>query len=286
MRSTGPQLLLGALATVAAGLFTNAASEDTPHRWWWAAAAVGSTLVIGVVAAPGVHRLLFRRSPVDLHIALPHLLSADRGASWWALPVPLRPAELDEANRTAGPAGGAEWDHRLTRWVYERGGADIAQSVRRLTFQGVDRPVTIAGMRARVLDRTAVLSGTYVGVGLGGDEPPVRVDIDLDEDHPAAGFFADRVITIAPDENVVVDLVATANRSTVTWDLEIDFVAAGVRRTMTLRSGKHFLRTTGLRGTRVWHERPDGYSVNEHYGTAVMAGRDSLEYWSDEPAAG
>ncbi|MFE7928979.1 hypothetical protein ACFU6S_09560 [Streptomyces sp. NPDC057456] len=137
------------------------------------------------------------------------LSAVERGGSHWALPGPLLPAEPARAIRAPRP-----WDvdRKLTRWVHRQGGAEVGVSPRRITFQGVDRTIIITGMRAVVLERGPVLDGTFVNTGLGGAEPPLVVEIDLDSDRPEAAFFTDQVITVAVGENVAVDLRPTVNR--------------------------------------------------------------------------
>ncbi|GAA2931172.1 MULTISPECIES: hypothetical protein [Streptomyces] len=288
MRGTGLKLLVAAAGTVALGLFTNWASEENPNRWWWVGAAIGSAVLLGALATPGLTRKIFRRRPVDLHIAFPEIMSAQRGGAWWALPDPLDTQELDKLHEDIDFSDSAPVpsDVQLTRWVYANQGADVGRSHRRIVIQGAGQAATITGMRARIVTRSAVLSGTFIAAGLGGGLDPIRVDIDLDSDRPSAAYFSSRVITIAPDETVVIDLHAEANRSTVTWDLEIDFVVSGVLRTDTVPSKSACLRTTGKAGAEVWWNQPDGYSANNNYGTVLYATSRHIERWVEEPRGG
>ncbi|MFH8796919.1 hypothetical protein [Streptomyces sp. NPDC017941] len=288
LRGTGLKLIVAASGTVALGLFTNWASEESPGRWWWAGAAMAAAVLLGFLAAPGLIRKLFRRRPVDLHVAYPVVRAAQRGGAWWALPLPLDTQALEKLNRNIDFSDSASVspDVQLTRWVYANQGGDVGRSHRRIVIQGAGQAATITGMRARVLARSAVLNGTFIAAGLGGGLDPIQVDMDLDSDHPDAAYFSSQVITIAADETVVVDLYAEASRSTVTWDLEIDFVVSGNLRTITVPSRNSCLRTSGKAGVDVWSANPEGYSANDHYGTTLYANRREIAPWIDEPQGG
>lgn len=132
-------------------------------------------------------------------------------------------------------------------------------------------------MRAEVRARTNVLTGTFVTVGLGGGEEPLRMELDLDSDQPASAWFENQVITVSPGESVVVHLRATAVASSVTWDLLIDFVVAGRTRTERLRSEDFLLRTTGLPchiSTFECYE--SGCTTHENYQVHAYIGRQEL----------
>ncbi|WP_461029949.1 hypothetical protein [Streptomyces sparsus] len=281
------KLVLAAIGTVALGLFTNWASESSPNRWWWTGAAVASALLLAIFATPGLPRNLFRRRPVDLHVSFPAVSATQRGGAWWALPFPLDTEALDNLNERIDFSNSASVpsDVQLTQWVFANQGADLGRSHRRIVIQGAGQAATITDMRARVVARSAVLCGTSVAAGLGGGLESIHVDIDLDSDRPSAAYFSSHAITISPEETVVVDLHAEANRSTVTWDLEIDFVVSGKLRTVTVPSKSACLRTTGKAGVEVWSDHPDGYSMNDHYGTVLYATRRRIEPWVDAPGA-
>jgi hypothetical protein len=288
LRGTGVKLIVAAAGTVALGLFTNWASEENPNRWWWAGAAVVSAALLGTFTTPGLTRKLFRRRPVNLHIAFPEIRDAQRAGAWRALPVPVDAQALGKLNQHIDFSDSApvSSDVQLTRWVYANQGADVGQSHRRIVIQGAGQAATITGMRAQIVARSAVFGGTFIATGLGGGLDPIRIEIDLDDDQPSAAYFSSRVITIAPDETVVVDLCAEANRSTVTWNLEIDFVVSGNLRTDTVPSKSACLRTTGKAGVEVWWEHPDGYSTNDHYGAVLYETGRQIEPWIDEPSSG
>ncbi|MFE5894894.1 hypothetical protein ACFQ6E_39060 [Streptomyces sp. NPDC056462] len=272
------KLVTAAMATVALGLFTNWASEESAQRWWWTAAAGASALLVGAVATPGIARTVLRRRPVDMHLALPRI-TARRSGAHWALPGPLQGQDLERANRELDLTNIYD---ELTPWVYARGGADVGLVGRRITFQGAGQPATITGMRARILTRSPILAGTIVVVGLGGGDDTLSVSMNLDEDDPTADYFSSHVVNIAADETVVVDLYTRISSSTATWDLEIDFVVQGRLRTVTVPSKDACMRITGRAGCDGSGDEPPGYHTNDHYGTCLYAFRDrGLEPWVD-----
>jgi hypothetical protein len=267
-----------AVATVALGLFTNWASEEGPNRWVWVAAALATAVLVGLFAAPQLIARLLRRHPVDINVAELRSLGVERMGACWALPVPLRRPDAERATRAARAAADLRKGYDvLGRFLYDSGGAEVNVTARRITFQGTDLPVVIAGMRADVRTRTEVLKGTFVTVGLGGGEKLIVLELDLDEDRPTAGYFEDHVITVSPGESVVIELRATAVRSAVTWDLLIDFVVAGKARTDRLRSEDFLLRTTGLPCHESTHQCHDsGCTTEENYQASAHIGRGEL----------
>jgi hypothetical protein len=124
-------------------------------------------------------------------------------------------------------------------------GADVGTTSLRIVFQGLDLPVAVVNIRARVNARWPVFDGTSIIVGLGGGAEAISVCLDLDRPDAFTDYFRDHAITIAPDETVVADVYASCRHAAVEWDLLIDFVRSGQTQTIVLNSADHQLRTTG-----------------------------------------
>ncbi len=280
MRRSGLGLGLAAttVATVALGLFVNWASEDGPDRWTWTIAALAVAGLAGILATPQLAARILRRRAVDINIAKPRHLQVQPVGACWALPGPLTRADAGRATKAARSKRSPGDGYRaIDRYLYDLGGAEVNVTERRITLQGAELPAVVTAMRADVRARTNVLTGTFVTVGLGGGEEPLRMEMDLDSDQPASAWFENQVITVSPGESIVVHLRATAVASSVTWDLLIDFVVAGRTWTERLRSEDFLLRTTGLPCHTSTHECYDSsctthenYQVHAHIGSQEL----------------
>jgi hypothetical protein len=266
------------MATVALGLFVNWASEDGPNRWVWVIVALATACFAGLLATPRLAAQILGRRAVDINIAKPRHLHVQQVGACWALPDPLTRADAERATKAARSKRSPRDGYRaIDRCLYDLGGAEVNVTERRITFQGAELPAVVTAMRAEIRERTSVLTGTFVTVGLGGGEEPLRVELDLDSDHPASPWFDQHVITLSPGESVVVHVTATAVASSVTWDLLIDFVVAGRTRTERLRSEDFLLRTTGLPCHTDTHECYDSDCItHENYQVHAYIGRQAL----------
>jgi hypothetical protein len=199
----------------------------------------------------------------------------------WSFAGKILPRHIEQMNATVGAHPPSDRFDVLGAWIYDNGGAEVQRSSRRITLEGIDQKVVITGMRARVKTRAPVLSGGFLGIlgGRGGGQGMIPVTLDLDQPDPVAPFFRDSVIAIGAHESVAIDLEASADDSTVTWDLVIDFIVGGAHRTMTISADSANLRTTGLAGVPDGGPRPPGYDLREHYRSLALFGTD-VQYWT------
>jgi hypothetical protein len=167
----------------------------------------------------------------------------------------------------------------LDGWLKSRGAADAGTTALRLTLQGIDQKVSIAGMRAVIRERSALFDGGLLFNGLGGEESPIVVNLQLDGPTARAPYFTNHVITIGQDETATVDLYAVAARSFVSWDLEIDFVVAGKTRSTVVQPPYGHFRTSAI------PDAPDGnlpehYDYRAHYKALASYTEETVEFWS------
>ena len=293
-RRGGRVIAVAVVIVLGLGVGLTALVEITiPAGLRWVMGAVVTAMIMALFSPLYLPRLLNainpNRNPVDLNVDAVQRASAveqipglevEKLGSWWAFPEEITQHDIDALNSIIGDIDDfREQERVLSSWVYQHGGADIPETKRRLTLQGVDQSVVVTGVRAKVLKREAVLEGGFLAVGLGGAESPRDIALDLDSRAPSAPFFADEVITIKPGETEVLDVIASVTNSTVTWDLIIDFVVAGRPRVATIAADSARLRTTGQAGVPRRPELP-GYDLRNHYRSLAYFG-DVVSYWTE-----
>jgi hypothetical protein len=161
----------------------------------------------------------------------------------------MRQSDVDAMNGALDHFAPQDRGEDFDAWLKRHGAADLQSTGLRLTFQGIDQKVAITGIRAIVRKRTEVFDGAYLNVDKGGgEEPPITMDLPLDQSVPEAPYFVKKVITVAEDETVTVDLWAHALKSFVSWDLVVDFVVAGKQRSVVLHPPYGHFRTSGAAG--------------------------------------
>ena len=210
-------------------------------------------------------------------VASPQGSAYQEGALEWALPSAITRGDLDRLNSVI--KGGDDGDAaRIGRWVRENGGADVGETKLRITLQGIDQKTVVTGLHAKIRDRTDILTGGYITVDKGAPVDPVKVILDLDRRRPSAAYFSNKVITIAADETVVIDLTATALQSTVTWDIELDLIVTGKKRTVTVKANSAHFRTTGRAGDYRSADFPwNVYRSAAFWG--IGEDPDKIDYW-------
>lgn len=190
------------------------------------------------------------------------------GLGQWALPSKLQERQAASITAAAVDSDGGVDPDKLGRWIRENGGADIDETIVRLTLQGIDQNVALTGLRAEIINRTPTMNGAYIpGDGSGGVNDPIKIALDLDQNRPTAAFFNDKAVTIAAGETVILDITAKVTSSTVTWDIALDFVVAGKKRTVIAKANSAHFRTTNWFGPP---ERRDdeGYEASSAYQSA------------------
>ncbi|MDQ1369074.1 MAG: hypothetical protein QOF20_1427 [Acidimicrobiaceae bacterium] len=191
----------------------------------------------------GVHKVVQHATPPPLDVQnypsqlIVHASSADAPV----FVVPQTPAEL---RTKGGPSGGG--DDAFDSWVASLGGAPAdAKTIGIQLGSNVSEALPIAGVRVRVLDRSAPLSGTRVinGAGYLG----IRVlDVDLDmavpEGVPQAGrdgpWHFPLQVGHGTDTEVIGVHVHT-NAYLVHYVIDIDYVYKGTVRTFEVMDHGH-----------------------------------------------
>jgi hypothetical protein len=149
-------------------------------------------------------------------------------------------------------------------WGLEQGAVDVGDTFLRLVVQNnIDETVDIVGMRAEVLNRDNPITQTYVGCPSGGVEDIIFVRFNLDDPNPTAlratatdegtrPYFRKKHVEVAPDENIVFSVWASACDHLYTWRIAIDVVVHGEERTMMVDLDDEPLQTNGAVPPQEW----------------------------------
>ncbi|RKT86672.1 hypothetical protein SAMN05421805_10917 [Saccharopolyspora antimicrobica] len=212
-----------------------------PSRWRFVLTKTGFVVSALVVAVAGVAGPFAWNAVRDL-TRPPLLVSAvvnnetvdDYSYAFEAVIPPERVAELGFVGDYPGTGPGVPGATK-----FEKLGTLV-------TVEGASsRNVVITDMRARILDKGPVLTGTVACVGPQGGGPTIRVGIDLDELNPTARvldsgkfgarYFLDNAITLADGETVVFQVEARAAQARYRWVLELDAVIDGRPQTIEVQ---------------------------------------------------
>jgi hypothetical protein len=219
-----------------------------PGRWTRASTLgkflIGTAVValIGALASPVyLPRLLDavypERPPVEVQVsqrpptpsvpASPGKGSATRPAvsategdtvGQWAFPRVLDTSDRQQFDRCE-----ASYDCVRDTAVRE-GGFALGFIPIRMTLTGLDRTVSISGVRAEIISRARPFDGSLVTYPLGGMGQVVPVELDLDQAAPRATLFDTNIVTIAPGEVVGVNIDVHTRKFAIEWRLVVDFV--------------------------------------------------------------
>jgi hypothetical protein len=146
------------------------------------------------------------------------------------------------------------------------GGVHISPLLIKLLLEGrTVHDVTVVGMHAKLVNRTAPLHGTYVGCAGAGEIDPLRINFNLDRDNPVAErlteegadkgpyFGEGHVVNLKKSEVAPVLITATTKQNHVKWELQIDAIVDGHQREFTVTNhGQPFDVTAPLCGKRVY----------------------------------
>ena len=127
-----------------------------------------------------------------------------------------------------------------------------------LIVQGGTLPVAIRDIRANIVTWQSPLSGTLIFGPPQGEEPVVEIAFDLDSNDtiarrlddsgmPGKAYFADGFMTLQPSESMAFSIRAYTQEYYCEWEIEIDAVVRGKKRTLRVRDsdGRPF-RTTAF----------------------------------------
>lgn len=167
----------------------------------------------------------------------------------YAFPAKLTPQEIQELNGiVAGePRGGTGPGPDALAWMRNHGAYDVGGMVTRVVVQAIDQPVRIASLRAVIKDRQPPLAQTVLYTPPEGSDEVIVAALNLDLASPSAPYFRHWTESMNPGESVVIDVEASVSKFSVVWQLGIDLVVAGSKRTVLVNNeGGQPFRTTGL----------------------------------------
>lgn len=140
-------------------------------------------------------------------------------------------------------------DSRLTR---------VLTRIRISTVGQWTGPVFVRQIRARVLKRSAPMSGTLLFRGSQGDGEPLEIGFNLDEpdsiarvinpknDTLGAAYVDRHTLTLSPGEPLTIDVQAYTDRSYCEWVVELELDLQGENRVQVVDDHGRPFRSTGL----------------------------------------
>jgi hypothetical protein len=185
-----------------------------------------------------------------------------RTAYAWVLPKPPSTRDLEALNRLTarewGQADNSDGDiaEAFGGWIHDRGGADAGESRIRVTLTAGERDITITGLYANIVKRSAPLRGAYLTWPPQGEVDPVEIGLNLDEARPAARYFERKAFHLSPGKPLVLDVTATTSRELIEWRMKIHLLDDG--KPATIDAGR-LLRTTPAR--TAYEEPTDDHGV-------------------------
>jgi len=200
------------------------------YSWPWLAAVVSFVVLATLSAlinekAPAVMERVAGTDPLNIAVG------ADIGfySDGWSLVLPH-----DVDARTTPPEG---LEHLQARnRLFETGAFDLRETHLLLTLEGrsID-PVRVTGLRSRVRERHAPLSGAVVHSASAGEQRIVAAYFDLEQDEAPARsdegheYFSDYVLTLGRGESFMYRIIARAERSACEWELLLNYSHGGAR---------------------------------------------------------
>ncbi|MGV9976373.1 hypothetical protein ACWDUH_01685 [Micromonospora wenchangensis] len=273
----GPQP--GPAAPSADGQPDVAADRSTRRKLLLAAGGAAASAVIGTVIGAVANRITSAEQAVRDDRAVEQAKRADARrkppiatnayydrsdeAVVWALATPLTGDQRQRLLSRSLPAEGEVADtfpdvvYGVVRFTDER----LTRVLTRLRVSTVGQwtgPVFVRQIRARVLKRSAPLSGTLLFRGSQGDGEPLSIGFDLDEpesvarvidprDETLGAAYVDRrALTLAPGEPVTIDVQAYTDRSYCEWVIELELDLGGESRVQVVDDHGRPFRSTGL----------------------------------------
>jgi hypothetical protein len=152
---------------------------------------------------------------------------------------------------------------RLAAQLRARGGVDVRALTLRIVLEGrSNQAVTILDMRPVAVARTVPVGGTLFSVPPQAGAPTMKMIVDLDKPlpvlrtvvlkhgwQPVGGrpFFEDITIRLRDRERDVLLVRAVADRYSVAFKLEVDYLVGAKRKTAVIDDRGRPFRVTGLR---------------------------------------
>lgn len=202
-------------------------------------AAIGSA--VDFFGPPTIQKVI-ESKPVSFSAA------SDSAREGWTVAL-SGPATMGAAQRTISGCPD------LYDWAKRQGGADVPESQILLTAQGQrQRDIAITDMRAKIIRRYPIPTGTEVTCPTAGGGEVIGVGLDLDSPNPVAKrmndsgglegpYFGSSYVTLAEYEIATFKVVAKAEKYAYEWELEVDVLENGKRGVVTIRDGDRPFRT-------------------------------------------
>ncbi len=221
-------------------------------RWKWIAGTIAGTFVVAVGGAlanwtiGGAEHatkkvLQGTKAPLTVRVLRPGTYGSGHVyAPYYIVPT------ARVADPTALPK--ADLGHSETffdyAWSLEHGAVPGDPQVVRLELRGRgDEPVTVSGIRALVVGRTAPVAGWYVADPACGPEPVRLATIDLDAGVPKVEYWDDSgphkdlAVSVTRSDLELIELHASSKRSTVDWRAQVFYSGPEGEGTVTVDDG-------------------------------------------------
>ncbi|MGX4657812.1 hypothetical protein ACWCHM_29445 [Micromonospora sp. SCSIO 07396] len=256
-----------------------AADRSTRRKLLLAAGGAAASAVIGTVIGAVANRITSseqavrddraveqakrtdaqRKPPISVNA---YYYSRSSEPAAWVLPAPLtidQRQELLTVPRSPEREGPEDFPEVVSGRPSDAGGR--SRLLTRIRISAVGQwtgPVFVKQIRARVLKRSAPMSGTFLYRGSQGDGPPLEIGFNLDEQDSIARVISEkdqtlgvayvdrRALTLAPGEPLTIDVQAYTDRSYCEWIIELDLDLNGEKRVQVVDDHGRPFRSSGL----------------------------------------
>jgi hypothetical protein len=159
-------------------------------------------------------------------------------------------------------------------WAHAMGGIDADSTIARVTIEGLtDTVVHIDGISAAVVATAAPSVGSNLTCPGRGEQSNIRsVTIDLDTNPPTVltydttGKAVPFVFTVAKGQSEILDISATTNKCTCTWQATLNMSIDGKTQHYTVQAhGKQPFKTTASANAK-WYQWIGGKWVEQRTG--------------------
>ena len=162
-------------------------------------------------------------------------------------------------------------------WAHAMGGIDADSTSARLTIEGLtDKTVHINGISATIVESSAPSVGSNLTCPGRGEQPNTRsAVIDLDTNPPsvltydASGKLVPFAFTVSKGQSEVIDISATTNKCTCSWQAVISLSVDGEQRSYKVqaRGNQPFKTTSSSNGK--WYQWVSGKWVEQRTGPSA-----------------
>ncbi|MEU7615175.1 hypothetical protein AB0B27_03550 [Micromonospora rifamycinica] len=256
-----------------------AADRSTRRKLLLAAGGAAASAVIGTVVAGVYDRLTSSEKAVRDDRAIEQAKRTDTQrkppiavnayyynrsdeAVAWVLPAPLTSGQRQELLTSQhSDREGPENFPDVVYGVARSTDGPLTRLLTRIRISAVGQwtgPVFVRQIRARVLKRSAPMSGTLLYRGSEGDGEPLKIGFDLDEPESIArvinpqgdtlgpAYVDSRTLTLTPGEPLTIDVQAYTDRSYCEWVVELELDLHGEKRVQVVDDHGRPFRSTGL----------------------------------------